>query len=40
MKRLLVLAGIVLALIITVAPNNAQAHAAGGSCMAPIIVSN
>ena len=40
MKRLLLLAGFVLALITTVAPNKAQAHAAGGGCLAPIIVSN
>jgi len=40
MKRLLLLAGIFLALITTVAPNKAQAHAGGGACMAPIIVSN
>jgi hypothetical protein len=40
MKRLLVLAGIFLALITTVAPNKAQAHGGGGSCTAPIIVSN
>jgi hypothetical protein len=40
MKRLLLLAGIFLALITTVAPNKAQAHGGAGSCFAPIIVSN
>jgi hypothetical protein len=40
MKRLLVLAGIFLALITTVAPNKAQAHVQGSACKAPIIVSN
>ncbi len=41
MKRLLVLAGIVLALITTVASNNrAEAARPAGACTAPIIVSN
>jgi hypothetical protein len=40
MKRLLLLAGIFLALLTTVAPNKAQAHGGGAACMAPIIVSN
>jgi len=40
MKRLLLLAGIFLVLITTVAPNKAQAHTSGAACMAPIIVSN
>jgi hypothetical protein len=41
MKKLLMLAGVFLALITMVASNNqALAHAAGGGCMAPIIVSN
>jgi hypothetical protein len=41
MKNLLMLAGVFLALITTVASNNqALAHAGTGACMAPIIVSN
>ncbi len=40
MKRLLLLVGVFLALITTVAPNKAQAHGGTGTCMAPIIVSN
>jgi hypothetical protein len=41
MKNLLLLAGVFLALITMVASNNqAQAHGGGGTCMAPIIVSN
>ena len=39
MKNLLLLAGVFLALITTVA-NTAQAGAAAGGCRAPIIVSN
>ena len=38
MKRLLVLAGIVLALITTT--NQALGHLQGGACRAPILVSN
>jgi hypothetical protein len=38
MKRLLVLAGIVLALVTTT--NNAQGGTRPANCMAPIIVSN
>lgn len=41
MKKLLLLAGVFLALVTTVASNNkALAHVNGGACMAPIIVSN
>ncbi len=41
MRKLLLLAGVFLALITTVASNNqALAHANGGTCLAPIIVSN
>jgi hypothetical protein len=41
MKKLLLLAGVFLALITTVASNNqALAHAGGGACTAPIIISN
>jgi len=41
MKKLLLLTGVFLALITTVASNNqVQAHGGGGICMAPIIVSN
>ena len=39
MRNLLLLAGVFLALITTVA-NTAQAAGAGGGCKAPIIVSN
>ena len=41
MKKLLLLAGVFLALITTVASNNqAQAGTQAGVCRAPIIVSN
>jgi hypothetical protein len=41
MKNLLLLAGVFLALVTMVASNNqALAHAGGGACLAPIIVSN
>lgn len=40
MKRLLLLAGIILALITTVASNSpVHAHVTGGDCKVPIIVS-
>jgi hypothetical protein len=41
MKKLILLTGVLLVLITTVASNNqAEAHAQGSACMAPIIVSN